>query len=89
MPFYSNFLTEEDEDNNSLTFLRQQILIAYDLKQIEMEEIETGLLTELEKNVISYNKLIIYGWNIYKKLHSLKRFDSMEGIWSKRSINGI
>ena len=52
LPFYSNFLTDPDEDNESLTFLRQQILIAYDLKQIEMEEIETGLLTELEKTLI-------------------------------------
>ena len=52
LPFYSNFLTDPDEDSESLTFLRQQILIAYDLKQIEMEEIETGLLTELEKTLI-------------------------------------
>ena len=52
LPFYNNFLTDPDEDSESLTFLRQQILIAYDLKQIEMEEIETGLLTELEKTLI-------------------------------------
>jgi len=52
LPFYSNFLTDTDEDNNSLTILRQQISIAYDLKEIEMEEIEAGLLTELEKTLI-------------------------------------
>ena len=52
LPFYSNFLDGKEEGNDSLTVLRQQISIAYDLKEIEMEEIEAGLLTELEKTLI-------------------------------------
>ena len=35
-----------------LTFLKQQIEITYDLKEIEMESIENGLLRELEKSFI-------------------------------------
>ena len=35
-----------------LTFLQQQIDITYDLKEVEMESIENGLLRELEKSFI-------------------------------------
>jgi len=35
-----------------LTFLQQQIEITYDLKEVEMESIEAGLLRELEKSFI-------------------------------------
>ena len=50
-PFPTEFNIEKDKQQ-SLRFLQQQIEITYDLKEIEMELIEVGLLRELERNFI-------------------------------------
>ena len=50
-PFPTDFNFENDKQQ-SLCFLQQQIEITYDLKEIEMELIEVGLLRELERNFI-------------------------------------
>ena len=50
-PFSRDFY-EETNKNQYLSFLQQQIEVAYDLKEVEMETIEIGLLRELEKNFI-------------------------------------
>ena len=50
-PFPTDFNIEKDKQQ-SLRFLQQQIEITYDLKEIEMELIEVGLLRELERNFI-------------------------------------
>ena len=50
-PFSRDFY-EEANKNQYLSFLQQQIEVAYDLKEVEMETIEIGLLRELEKNFI-------------------------------------
>lgn len=44
----------------SLPFFQQQIQITYDLKELEMESIENGLLRELEKSFILQH--IDYSW---------------------------
>ena len=50
-PFALQLLKIEDK-NQCLFFLQQQIEITYDLKELEMESIEIGLLRELEKSFI-------------------------------------
>ena len=45
-------LLESENRNQYLFFLQQQIEITYDLKELEMESIEVGLLRELEKSFI-------------------------------------
>jgi len=49
--FPNNFSLETDK-SQYLFFLQQQIEITYDLKEVELEAIETGLLRELEKSFI-------------------------------------
>ena len=48
LPFFINFAKSNQKDQY-LSFLRQQINITYDLKEIELECIEPGLVRELEK----------------------------------------
>jgi preprotein translocase subunit SecA len=50
-PFALQLLRSENK-NQCLFFLQQQIEITYDLKELEMESIEVGLLRELEKSFI-------------------------------------
>ena len=50
-PFPSNFSSKIEKDY-SYNFLQQQIEITYDLKEVEMEAVEAGLLRELEKSFI-------------------------------------
>ena len=50
-PFTGPFSNENNE-SESLSFLQQQIEITYDLKEIETESVEAGLLRELEKSFI-------------------------------------
>ncbi len=50
-PFPGN-LSVEKNNIQYLSFLQQQIEITYDLKELEMESIELGLLRELEKSFI-------------------------------------
>jgi len=50
-PFLSHFSNKQDT-NQQLFFLQQQIEIAYDLREIELELIEKGLFRELEKVLI-------------------------------------
>lgn len=50
-PFVSEFPVEEN-NTQYLFFLQQQIEITYDLKELELESIEAGLLRELEKSFI-------------------------------------
>ena len=52
--------TEEPDSNLSLEFFQQQVQITYDLKELEMESIEKGLLRELEKSFILQH--IDYSW---------------------------
>ena len=49
--FPSNFGVEPNQ-TQLLSFLQQQIEITYDLKEIELESIEVGLIRELEKSFI-------------------------------------
>ena len=49
-PFPVKF--SEKNESQFLTFLQQQIEITYDLKEVEMELVEVGLLRELEKSFI-------------------------------------
>ena len=49
---FPNYFSITKNDDQSLSFLQQQIEIAYDLKEIEIELIEAGLLRELEKSFI-------------------------------------
>ena len=60
LPFYKDFLKEPEKNEESLIFLKQQVQIAYDLKELEMEEIESLLFTELEKTFILQQ--IDYSW---------------------------
>ena len=46
----SNYLTTNPDEK--LAYLQQQIQISYDLKEMENEILEQGLLRELEKNFI-------------------------------------
>ena len=50
-PFPSNFSSKTEKDYY-YNFLQQQIEITYDLKEVEMEAVEAGLLRELEKSFI-------------------------------------
>ena len=50
-PFSSDFINEKDRDQ-CLERLQQQIDIVYDLKEIEMETIQIGLMREIEKQFI-------------------------------------
>jgi preprotein translocase subunit SecA len=60
-PINLNYDNPEEKDfNQYISLLRQQILITYDLKELEMELIEKGLLRELEKSFILQQ--IDYSW---------------------------
>ena len=60
VPFFVGFLNDEKSFESYLAFLQQQIQITYDLKELEMETIERGLLRELEKTFILQQ--IDYSW---------------------------
>jgi preprotein translocase subunit SecA len=60
VPFFVGVKGEEKSFDQSLSFLQQQIQITYDLKELEMESIENGLLRELEKTFILQQ--IDYSW---------------------------
>lgn len=52
MPFTVHFPGEANDRTQYLAFLKQQIQISYDLKELEMECVEKGLLREIEKSFI-------------------------------------
>ena len=60
LPFNLNFFDESLKLDSYTNFLQQQIQVAYDLKEIEMEMIEPGLLRELERAFILQQ--IDYSW---------------------------
>ena len=63
LPFSLNSDQDSLDESNfpiSLDFLQQQVQITYDLKELEMESIEKGLLRELEKSFILQH--IDYSW---------------------------
>jgi preprotein translocase subunit SecA len=60
LPFRIGISDGEKSLEQSLSFLQQQIQITYDLKEIEMENIEKGLLREIEKSFILQQ--IDYSW---------------------------
>ena len=55
----SNSISEQDLEH-TLSFVKQQLHITYELKELEMESIEKGLLRELEKSFILQQ--IDYSW---------------------------
>lgn len=61
LPFPLNMNKDKDNNlSNSLDFFQQQVQITYDLKELEMECIDKGLLRELEKSFILQQ--IDYSW---------------------------
>lgn len=52
LPFRLVFTNDEKDLVQYLSFLQQQVRISYDLKELEMEAVEKGLLRELEKSFI-------------------------------------
>ena len=52
MPFNVVFTDGEKDQEQYLSFLKQQVEISYDLKELEIESIEKGLLREIEKSFI-------------------------------------
>ncbi len=52
VPFYINNSPNQKDLEKEISFLQQQIQIAYDVKELEMEIIQVGLLRELEKTFI-------------------------------------
>ena len=52
VPFQVNVNDKETDLSSYLSLLQQQIQITYDLKELEMESIEKGLLREIEKSFI-------------------------------------
>jgi len=65
-------LTDTNFDLKRMTnFLQQQFHISYNLKEIEMEAVETGLLRELERSFLLQH--IDYSWKEHlQKISSLK-----------------
>jgi preprotein translocase subunit SecA len=60
IPFnFSSYNSDKDFDQ-ALAFVSQQLQITYDLKELEMESIEKGLLRELERSFILQQ--IDYSW---------------------------
>ncbi len=60
VPFFLNFSSDEKNVSEGLAFLKQQIQITYDLKELELECIQKGLLREIEKSFILQQ--IDYSW---------------------------
>ncbi len=60
IPLPINVASGEKDIKQYLSFLKQQIQITYDLKELEMESIEKGLLREIEKSFILQQ--IDYSW---------------------------
>ena len=60
VPFQVNVNDKETDLSSYLSLLQQQIQITYDLKELEMESIEKGLLREIEKSFILQQ--IDYSW---------------------------
>ena len=52
VPFYMEIFSNQKDPQKGTSFLQQQIQIAYDVKELEMELIQVGLLRELEKTFI-------------------------------------
>ena len=60
IPFNISKDNSERDLNQTLAFVKQQLHITYELKELEMESIEKGLLRELEKSFILQQ--IDYSW---------------------------
>jgi len=60
VPFNISSYNSEKDFDQALTFVSQQLQITYDLKELEMESIEKGLLRELERSFILQQ--IDYSW---------------------------
>jgi preprotein translocase subunit SecA len=60
IPFNISKDSSERDLNQTLAFVKQQLHITYELKELEMESIEKGLLRELEKSFILQQ--IDYSW---------------------------
>ena len=52
LPFVVNKQNTDSVTGPFLSFLQQQIQISYELKELEMESVEKGLLREIEKSFI-------------------------------------
>ena len=52
VPFKVTLSPKNKDILDYLTFLQQQVQISYDLKELEMESVEKGLLREIEKSFI-------------------------------------
>jgi len=60
VPFNISSYSSEKDFDQALAFVSQQLQITYDLKELEMESIEKGLLRELERSFILQQ--IDYSW---------------------------
>ena len=60
VPFNISQDDSEKDLEQTLVFVKQQLHITYELKELEMESIEKGLLRELEKSFILQQ--IDYSW---------------------------
>ena len=60
IPFSIDHSNKDNNREEQLSFLQQQIQITYDLKELEMDSLEPGLLRELEKAFILQQ--IDYSW---------------------------
>ena len=60
VPFNISSYNSEKDFDQALAFVSQQLQITYDLKELEMESIEKGLLRELERSFILQQ--IDYSW---------------------------
>ena len=83
IPFKIN-LTKDSEINTIFNFLQQQFQISYDLKEIEIESIEKGLLRELERTFLLQQ--IDYSWKEHLKNFVSSRFDPLASLRAKNPL---
>lgn len=60
VPFKINLLRQSTDINNTITLLQQQFQMTYDLKEVEIESVEKGLMRELERTFLLQE--IDYSW---------------------------
>lgn len=78
---------EESDSKSSLDFLQQQVQITYDLKELEMESIEKGLLRELEKSFILQH--IDYSWKEHLQKIAFLRDSIRWRAYGQKPVNGV
>jgi preprotein translocase subunit SecA len=78
IPFKLEYsLLDKDDLNNLVSSLHQQFRISYDLKEAELEMLDSGLMRELERSFLLQQ--IDFSWR--------EHFYWLACLWSKRSIN--